>query len=318
VARVPALQPGAFYRFLRFFAAPLCGIPAQRPFLLRKGELYMKSLFVFPLAVLAFAAGPADTLAGLSARGDWAGIAGYTAAHPAAAASVEGRYLRSHAALAANDGNRAACGFADAPAPDEWRKWAEALLAANSASVTAHYLAGDAFARTGDLARAAREFDNALAIEPHDALALHARGVVKTLLGEQDSALIDFVSASGANHALAAAHVSRRYLYVSRKGSAVSELKSFDAALLLDPRSYMALLGRAACRRKHRSKGRSRPGIRRQTHEFIRPTGGPSIPSWRGSTASTKWWRWRGASRVSRVRLRIIGSRNTARGRDSR
>ena len=196
---------------------------------------------------LACLGAPRPDLSSLAANGDWAQLAKEVESSTTAM-STESQMLRAHAAVALNDGNAGVCGFAALVTDSDratWERWTSRLVAEHPSASAAHYLHGDGLARTADLAGAVREFDRAIALDSRNHLALSARGVVHTLLSQFDSALLDFVAALAVNPAFADAYVNRGFLYLRQKGSAVSGMKAFDAALKLTPRANMALLGKA-------------------------------------------------------------------------
>jgi hypothetical protein len=174
-------------------------------------------------------------------QGNWTVVLAASSNDPAS------RFLRAHALLAQGAGDQAFCGFADLQAgPDiaAWDSWTREFVARHSGSPTAHYLRGDALARTADWSRAISAFDKALALAPRYALAFNARGIVRTIAGQYDSGLLDFTSATTLNRAFVDAHINKAYLYIHRKGSATSALRSFDSALLLNRSAALAVLGR--------------------------------------------------------------------------
>ncbi len=115
----------------------------------------MKMMILLFGPVLAFAAG--SDISALAANGDWAHVSAAVGANATLVASAEGRLLKAHAGIAANDADVGVCGFGSATTePDRaaWKKWTETLVANYPASTAAHYLHGDALARGSDFAGA--------------------------------------------------------------------------------------------------------------------------------------------------------------------
>jgi len=194
--------------------------------------------FVGATAILAQTPAPIEKSV---ARGEW---------QPVLAAGETGpvsQFLRGHALLANGAGDQALCRFARLQAGSDlavWDSWTREFAARHPQSPTANYLRGDAFARAGNWDAAASAFDKALAIDRRNILALNARGVVRTIAGSYDAGLLDFMSASGINPTFADAYINRGYLYVQRRGSATSAMRSFESALALKRGAVLAVLGR--------------------------------------------------------------------------
>jgi tetratricopeptide (TPR) repeat protein len=92
-------------------------------------------------------------------------------------------------------------------------------------------------------AEALRDFDQVIANDSADGVAYLDRGVSKEKLGDLESAIADYTR-SIELAPTAGAFVDRGNAY-SRLGQPVRALADFDAALLLDPKSVPALVGRA-------------------------------------------------------------------------
>lgn len=197
-------------------------------------------LLVFVAATAALAETSAQRDAAIS-RGDWTVVLGMGGNDPAS------RFLRAHAQLARGAGDQGSCGFADLQSGGDiaaWDSWTRDFTARYPASPTANYLRGDALARAANWSGAVSAFDKALALDSRYILALNARGVARTIAGQYDAGLIDFVAATALNRGFVDAHVNKAYLYIQRRGSATSALRSFESALALDGHAAFALLGR--------------------------------------------------------------------------
>lgn len=197
-------------------------------------------IFVFIAAAAALAETSAQRDSAIS-QGHWTVVLATNGNDPAS------RFLRAHALLAQGDGDRASCGFADLQNGGDiaaWESWTRAFIARYPASPTANYLRGDALARAANWNGAASAFDKALALAPRYILALNARGVARTIAGQYDSGLLDFAAATALNRGFVDAHINKAYLYIQRKGSATSALRSFESALALDGHAALAVLGR--------------------------------------------------------------------------
>jgi tetratricopeptide (TPR) repeat protein len=194
--------------------------------------------FVSATAVLAQTSTQRD--AAIS-HGDWTAVLANGGNDPAS------RFLHAHALLVHGTSDEAFCGFAGLQTSWDiaaWDSWTREFAARQPTSATANYLRGDALARTANWTSAASAFDKALVLDRRYVLALNARGIVRTILGQYDAGLLDFESATTINRAFADAHINRGYLYVQRKSSAASALRSFESALVLNRGAALAVLGR--------------------------------------------------------------------------
>lgn len=227
----------------------------------RRARVAAAALFgIAVLAALAAGAWPVVASGALAAsassraeaallREDWQGVV--EALGPDDALSPTNRLLKGHACLALNRDDDALTLFAGAASPEsleQWRAWTGELVGRYPRQAIAHYLAGDALARLGQLDGAQAEFGAALALAPRHALTLNARGVVRAARGQWDGALVDLTDATQSGPALADAFASRGVLYIQRKTGAEGALRAFDRALQLSPDSVLALNGRASAR----------------------------------------------------------------------
>jgi len=103
------------------------------------------------------------------------------------------RFLAGHAFLATGKNNTATLLFAcasdtsNSPTLIAWQDWTKALVRRHPTWPSARYLYADALARLGFMKEAAVELDQAIALNPNDFMARNARGVVRWILGVQDS-----------------------------------------------------------------------------------------------------------------------------------
>lgn len=168
------------------------------------------------------------------------------------------RFLKGHALLATNRNNEATVCFACAddtigsPALNDWQTWTKNLVRQHPTWPSVRYLYADALARLGLLDEAAFELDQVLAISPKDYLARNARGVVRWILGAQDStvadlqdsAIVDFqIAAQQPDFADAWANLGVLDLY---QGFDPEHAKgNFEQALNRDSSFALAVNGRA-------------------------------------------------------------------------
>lgn len=165
----------------------------------------MKTLSVFLMLVTSTAAASTQREVAIS-QGNWEAVTATNANDPAS------RFLQAHALLTQGDSDHAICGFAGLQASQDvaaWDNWTRTFVSLHPNSATANYLRGDALARMADWPGALSSFDKALALDPHYALALDARGVVRTITGQYDAGLLDFAAAATFNRQFVDAHINR-------------------------------------------------------------------------------------------------------------
>src|SRR5439155_18278849 len=101
--------------------------------------------------------------------------------------------LRGHGLLTLNENNDSLCAFSGLIGQDDvamWETWTRSFSSRHSENPVSHYLHGDALARQGNWDAAISESNRALALDPNHALSLNARGVVQTIRGQYDVALL--------------------------------------------------------------------------------------------------------------------------------
>ncbi len=155
--------------------------------------------------------------------------------------------LLAHAALAGNSNNNAAVLFAgikDSVSRAAWLSWTAQLVASHPESPAAHYLHGDALARTSSLRAAAEELTTALSLDSTFFLALNARGVVYDLLGSWDSAAVDFDRSTYLRPGFADAYANLGVMFIT-KGISKGAGDYFSKAIVADPKYGLAYSGRA-------------------------------------------------------------------------
>jgi hypothetical protein len=146
--------------------------------------------------------------------------------------------LAAHGYLALNRANDALFLFGYAQDHPEdlsaWLAWAQAFARSHPGSAIAHYFAGDALARTKDLAAAASEFDAGLKISPADVLLLNARGVVFGLNGQLPEARACFEAAVKASNSKSAdAFANIGYFWIQSQEGAEGAEQAFTQAITI-------------------------------------------------------------------------------------
>jgi tetratricopeptide (TPR) repeat protein len=186
-----------------------------------------------------------DPLESAILRGDWKTVLAQTQGGQGASAPVNA-ILAAHAGIDLNRNNEAVCLLGSLSDADrsEWDRWADALARAYPRRAVVHYLRGDSLARKTRWNDALREFDQALALDPKDALSLHARGVVRSLNDDVSGGIEDLRRAGELNPAFAAAFASRGFSYLRFKRADAAE-EAFDAALKIAPDFGLATAGKA-------------------------------------------------------------------------
>ncbi len=159
------------------------------------------------------------------------------------------KLVKAHAALATNKNNESLKLFmASASGADisEWDTWTASFLVQHPGNVVAHYLRGDAFARNQQFDQAIAEFTNAISIDPHDALSLHALGTIYAARRDWYRALEAFGQAAAVASNLAEAYSSLGATLVNL-GESPNEARNFyNLALQNSPHYVLALNGRAS------------------------------------------------------------------------
>lgn len=168
------------------------------------------------------------------------------------------RLLAGHAFLATGRNNDATMCFACAddtagsPTLKGWHMWTKDLVRQHPNWQSVRYLYADALARLGLFEDAAFELDQIIAVSPQDFLARNARGIVRWILGAQDStktdlqnsAIVDFqVAAQQSGFADAWANLGVLDLYQGYNPDHAKE--NFNQALTRDSSFALAINGRA-------------------------------------------------------------------------
>jgi len=92
---------------------------------------------------------------------------------------------------------------------------------------------GERYLLLGELDGAIKKFDEALALDPNNADALHMRGMALNRLGRYDKALADYSDAIGLKPDWDEAHVNRAHVYI-KQGNNDSAMTDCDAAIELN------------------------------------------------------------------------------------
>ncbi|MGH8590686.1 MAG: hypothetical protein ACREXX_15555 [Gammaproteobacteria bacterium] len=127
---------------------------------------------------------------------DWEAIAAHAAGTEWSSLPPASRALTAHAFLLLNRNNEALRLFLSLDGKDRqtWKACTQAFVGTHPEQAVAHYLAGDALARTGEFDAALQNFDGALSTRPgmrpmkYPELALNAQGTVLAHLQRWDEA----------------------------------------------------------------------------------------------------------------------------------
>ncbi len=156
------------------------------------------------------------------------------------------RLIMAHVCLATNRNNESMLLFLSAKEESDlerWSQWTDSLLHRHPQSPECMYLSADAEARQGRLEEAARGFTRALDIKEGYPLALNARGVVRVLNEDWDSALMDFLEATRQAPDFADAHANLG-TYWLLKEAPEGALEAFNQALAINSEFALAYNGR--------------------------------------------------------------------------
>jgi lipoprotein NlpI len=109
----------------------------------------------------------------------------------------------------------------------------------------AYYNRGNAYAAKGDQASAIADYDEAIKLEPKNALAFNNRGTAHSEKGDSDAAIADFSEAIKYNARYASAYFNRANAYAT-KGEADRAIADYTAALKYNRRNVNAYIARGA------------------------------------------------------------------------
>jgi lipoprotein NlpI len=121
----------------------------------------------------------------------------------------------------------------------------EDVRAKPKGKAAAHYNRGNAHAAKGDQAAAIADYDEAIKLEPKNALAFNNRGTAHSEKGESDAAIADFSEAIKHNARYASAYFNRANAYAA-KGEADRAIADYTAALKYNRRNVNAYIARGA------------------------------------------------------------------------
>jgi tetratricopeptide (TPR) repeat protein len=180
-------------------------------------------------------------------REDWRAVLGRLAAVDHTQRSALPRLIKAHACLALNQNPESLCLFAHLSARDveEWRAVTRYWALVYRDRPVAHYLYGDALARSGDWTGALRAYDRGLRRQPDHTLTLNARGTVLAAHGEFDQAVLDLTRAASMTPVLGDAAASLGATYLAKGSGARGAFDAFTRALDNDPDNVLARAGRA-------------------------------------------------------------------------
>lgn len=209
---------------------------------------------------------PDEKIGELVAVNDWEGIvallgevgAGAPDEDPCALDAVV-RFLYGHASLSTGKLNTAVKHFyctvdvVGAHTLAGWHGWTKDLVNKYPDSSAAHYLYGDALARDGEYLDSVKELDRSIELDPMNAMALNARGVVKFIVSMDGSgeetytevdARNDLVKAEEVSPEFIDAAVNRGVIGLVQEGGIDYALHHFDRALSYNPTYWMAMNGK--------------------------------------------------------------------------
>lgn len=158
------------------------------------------------------------------------------------------RLLLGHACLALNRNNESFALLLSSSAAeidrDAWRRWTSDFIARHPDNPVALYVSADAHARCGEWEAALPLLNRALEQADDFALALDARAVVYAALEQWDAAKRDLWQLTEHAPEFVDGHLSLGTLWVQRTAPEGAQA-AFEAALKLQPRSFLGLNGRA-------------------------------------------------------------------------
>jgi len=162
----------------------------------------------------------------------------------------------AHACLATNRNNASLLLFFSADSPGDsklWSAWTRSLIEESSSSPVTVYLSADADARAGRLSAAAEKLSLAVTMgrESQSGLACSARGLVRTLQGRWDEALLDFMAPSKLAPGLADVHASLGSYWVLREAPD-GAIQAAERALAVNQECALAINVRGCA---HLAKG---------------------------------------------------------------
>ncbi|MCJ7728514.1 MAG: hypothetical protein MUO27_01330 [Sedimentisphaerales bacterium] len=160
------------------------------------------------------------------------------------------RLVMAHACLATNRNNASLLLFFSANDPRDrqlWSAWTESLLKLSGKNPIAAYLSADADARAGRLSPAAEKLTLVLKYESQFALAYSARGVLRSIQGRWDEALLDFVAANSLAPELADAHANLGTYWVLREAPDAA-IQAAECALAINGEFALAFNVRGCAR----------------------------------------------------------------------
>ena len=126
----------------------------------------------------------------------------------------------------------------------------------------AYYNRGNVYAAKGDRTAAIADYDQAIKLEPKNALAFNNRGTAHSEQGDSNAAIADFSAAIKHNARFASAYFNRANAYAA-KGEADRAIADYTAAIRYNRRNVNAYIARGALYLAGGAAGKAREDMKR-------------------------------------------------------
>jgi tetratricopeptide (TPR) repeat protein len=179
-------------------------------------------------------------------KGNWKKILIILEKDDSKASDPVARLLMAHASLVTNRNNASMLLFLSVKEKEDlklWADWTGTLLSKNPQNPNALYLSADARARIGQLEEAKEGFTQALQIKENFALAYNARGVIRVLTNDWNTAHVDFYLATKFDPNFADAYANLGTYWILKEAPE-GALEAFNQAVAINPEFALAYNGR--------------------------------------------------------------------------